>query len=180
MAVEITVHPGLRRGVALVVFGVVFAGLLAVLAVVLRRKPAEVPEEAPAPVSLLAASSDTDVLLPVVDVCVREGAVEAVWIEAVAAKLKGQPEAPVAGGRMDVRTDHFAIEIDFLDKWHEGVGQSLHYASESGLRPALGLVLRGDDRRSNPQARQKLREADKIAAQQGIRVFILESSCPGV
>jgi len=170
----------LRRGVALIVFAAVFAGLIAVLAVSLRKEPsATTLDPAPTPGESTQSSADSETLLPVVEVCVREGAVEAVWIEAAASKLKGQPEMAVQGGRMDIGTEHFAIEIDFLDKWHEGVGQSLHYAAESGLRPALGLVLRGEDRRNSPQARAKLAEADKVASKQGIRVFVLESSCPG-
>lgn len=46
-------------------------------------------------------------------------------------------------GRADCVSDIHAIEIDWADKWHEGLGQVLSYATATGKRP--GLVL--DDAR---------------------------------
>jgi len=53
----------------------------------------------------------------------------------------GRPIASFGtNGRIDLLTEDFAIEVDFIQKWHEGIGQALHYASATGKRPALALV----------------------------------------
>lgn len=43
--------------------------------------------------------------------------------------------------RLDIMTDEFAIEVDFANKWAESIGQSLHYASLTGLKPAVLLIV---------------------------------------
>ncbi|MBC2594927.1 hypothetical protein H5P28_11730 [Ruficoccus amylovorans] len=43
--------------------------------------------------------------------------------------------------RCDLLTEDYAIEIDFAPKWAEAVGQSLHYASMTGRRAAVILIL---------------------------------------
>ncbi len=42
--------------------------------------------------------------------------------------------------RVDCLTDTYAIEFDFARKWYQAVGQSLHYAMQTG-RKAAGIVL---------------------------------------
>jgi hypothetical protein len=46
--------------------------------------------------------------------------------------------------RVDILTDDLAIEIDFAHKWYEAVGQSCHYATLSGKRPAILLIVRNN------------------------------------
>lgn len=44
--------------------------------------------------------------------------------------------------RVDCLTAGYAIEVDFARKWHEAIGQALHYASMTGRRPGIVLILR--------------------------------------
>lgn len=48
-------------------------------------------------------------------------------------------EVPVKFGRVDLLTDTYAIEVDRIKKFHEGIGQALHYAKETGKKPGLAL-----------------------------------------
>ncbi len=53
----------------------------------------------------------------------------------------GKLEVSVKYGRVDILTDDFAIEVDRLSKFHEGIGQSLHYAKETGKKPGLAIFI---------------------------------------
>lgn len=35
----------------------------------------------------------------------------------------------------------YATEYDYAYKWYESVGQSLHYAMKSGLKPRIVLII---------------------------------------
>jgi len=50
--------------------------------------------------------------------------------------------------RVDCLTDTYAVEMDFAGKWAEAVGQALFYASMTGKRPAIVLIMekKGDSR----------------------------------
>lgn len=50
------------------------------------------------------------------------------------------------GGRADCLSSQFAIEVDFSEKWHQAIGQSLYYAAETGRAPAIILVCRKSER----------------------------------
>lgn len=65
---------------------------------------------------------------------------EAVWRDALAEALGGKTEVSVEGGRVDVLTDQYAIEVDRSKKYHEGVGQALHYAAETGKIGVVALM----------------------------------------
>lgn len=43
--------------------------------------------------------------------------------------------------RVDCLTDIYAIEFDFANKWAESIGQALHYALMTGLKPKVVLIL---------------------------------------
>ena len=43
--------------------------------------------------------------------------------------------------RCDIVTATHAIEVDFADKWAEAIGQSLSYALQLNLKPAIALIL---------------------------------------
>lgn len=49
------------------------------------------------------------------------------------------------GTRVDCLTDQYAIEFDFASKWAESVGQSLYYASVTGKRPGVVLIMEEED-----------------------------------
>lgn len=45
------------------------------------------------------------------------------------------------GTRVDCLTEHFAIEVDWAIKWYEAIGQSLHYAIQTGRYPGILLLV---------------------------------------
>ena len=104
---------------------------------------------------------------------------EAAWRDALAAKLKGQHEVPVEGGRIDVMTDTLAIEIDWPHKWHEGLGQSLHYAQLTGKQGVLALVSysQGLDN-LREKSRQRFDMVENVCKSNGIRLIVLFPSKP--
>ncbi len=46
-----------------------------------------------------------------------------------------------SGARCDILTNTHAVEVDFADKWAEGLGQAQHYASQTGKRAAVLLIM---------------------------------------
>jgi len=72
------------------------------------------------------------------------------YYQALMAKhLNGQKEVLLDDKtRVDILTDTFAIEVDFAEKWSEGVGQSLYYGNKLHKKAGIVLVINGleDDR----------------------------------
>jgi len=60
---------------------------------------------------------------------------------------RARVEVPVRYGRVDLLTDEYAIEVDRLSKFHEGIGQALHYAAETGRLPGLAVFVVAPGRR---------------------------------
>jgi hypothetical protein len=54
---------------------------------------------------------------------------------------KAKMEIPVRYGRIDLVTDDYVIEVDRLEKFHEAIGQALHYAKETGKKPAIAIFM---------------------------------------
>jgi hypothetical protein len=54
---------------------------------------------------------------------------------------KAEMEVPVKYGRIDLLTDDYAIEVDRLEKFHEAIGQALHYAKEAGKKPGIAIFI---------------------------------------
>jgi len=45
------------------------------------------------------------------------------------------------GNRVDCITTNYAVEVEFAKKYHEGVGQVLDYAHQTGKKPAILLII---------------------------------------
>lgn len=43
--------------------------------------------------------------------------------------------------RVDCLLPDYAVEADFAAKWYEGLGQAVHYARLTGLRPGVLLII---------------------------------------
>lgn len=43
--------------------------------------------------------------------------------------------------RVDCLTKTHAVEFDFANKWHESIGQALHYGIMTGKKPMVVLIL---------------------------------------
>jgi len=54
---------------------------------------------------------------------------------------RGKLEVPVKYGRIDILTKRYAVEVDRLSKFHEGIGQCLHYAHETNRKPGLAIFV---------------------------------------
>jgi len=53
----------------------------------------------------------------------------------------GRIEVTMPGGRCDIVTDEYAIEVDPIGKADEAVAQANRYAAALGLRPAIALIV---------------------------------------
>ena len=71
--------------------------------------------------------------------------------------------------RVDCLTDEYAIEVDFAKKWAEGAGQSLYYALITEKKPAVGLIVRDNDKDMRHMKRLKV-----LAGKYGITIFEIE------
>lgn len=78
----------------------------------------------------------------------------------------GATEVIVEAGRADIVNSTYAIEVDKIQKWHEAIGQALHYAKETGKQPAIALYDDGSISSAEAYA-----EAQKICAAEGIKVW---------
>jgi hypothetical protein len=85
----------------------------------------------------------------------------------------GATEVRIPGGRVDILNDTYAIEVDRAGKWHEAIGQALHYADATGRKPAIALF---DD--GSPGAADHIARAKKIATQQGIKMDVINEHVP--
>jgi hypothetical protein len=45
----------------------------------------------------------------------------------------------------DCLTEHYAVEVEFANKWAEAIGQSLYYAYLSDKSPMILLIMRSED-----------------------------------
>jgi hypothetical protein len=68
------------------------------------------------------------------------GSRESLWQEILAKRVGGKRETRIKSGRIDVETETEVFEVDRQDKWKEGMGQALVYATETGKKPVLALI----------------------------------------
>ena len=87
------------------------------------------------------------------------------WNDAYA---HGKLEIYIDFGRIDILTDEYAIEVDHVYKFHEGIGQALHYAYDTGNKPGLALFIDG-----KRDTKEKFNYAKKLANSLGIKVWLM-------
>lgn len=80
----------------------------------------------------------------------------------------GQLEVSVPGGRVDILTGEWAIEVDHVYKYREGIRQSRHYARETGRKAGLALFM--DSPTDTPELAAYAR---KVAELMKIRVWVI-------
>ncbi len=99
---------------------------------------------------------------------------EAAWRDALAEKLHARHEVVIEGGRVDVLTDTQAIEIDWPHKWHEGLGQALHYADVTGKQAVLAIISygRGPDNLQQ-KSRERLDLVEQTCTKHGVKLIVL-------
>jgi hypothetical protein len=102
------------------------------------------------------------------------GSKEAAWRDALASELGGQPEVAIEGGRIDVLTEDLAIEVDWQHKWHEGLGQALHYADATGREGAVALITYGlGPDRLQERSLHRLDMVERLYRKSNIRLIVL-------
>jgi len=61
-----------------------------------------------------------------------------------------------------------AIEVEKIEKWHEGIGQALHYAEETHKQGTLALIT------LDPKDITKINLIKKICSKVNIKVILLK------
>lgn len=115
-----------------------------------------------------------NMLVPIVRLHLSMNAPEKDWTDALARKINGQLEVQVDRGRVDVMTDAYAIEIDFLKKWHEGLGQAIHYGDESTRIGVLALI---DEKKAHEDLEHMklLKKIERLCIKKGVKLILLRS-----
>ncbi len=82
-------------------------------------------------------------------------------------EIYGQPEVILPDRtRCDCLTEHYAVEVEFADKWAEAVGQSLNYALESHRQAGIVLIL------ESPKDRKYLMRLNAIINHFGLPIRV--------
>jgi hypothetical protein len=81
----------------------------------------------------------------------------------------GKLEVPVKYGRVDILTRRYAVEVDRLSKFHEGIGQALHYARETGKKPGLAIFIIDPNRKDL----RKLNYVKRLCSRYNIKVWYI-------
>lgn len=107
------------------------------------------------------------------------GGKESLWRDELARQWQGATEKRVEGGRIDVLTDQYAIEVDFPHKWHEGLGQALHYSNVSGKQGMLAIIAYAQGEANlHGKSRQKLEMIERICLTNAIKMVVLFPNRP--
>ena len=106
-------------------------------------------------------------LIPSYYLFVNDESIERNWSNAFADVIGGKTEVVVDYGRADIITDKYAIEVDYLTKWKEGIGQALQYGSSTKLTPVLALIMN-----TSPQNGQ-LEQIDSLCTSKGVKIVLL-------
>ena len=173
MPVEAQVHSTAKRAVKIVGFAVLFAVLL----VGLRRYATHA--QAPAQVRVDEGNViSARYIAPVVQLQITDASKESEWSRALALLLAGKTEVPVPNGRIDVLSERYAIEVDRLDKWHEGIGQASHYGLAMNRIPCLALIIDSDRWPLNESTLTKLATIEQTALSKGVKILLLRRVAP--
>jgi hypothetical protein len=71
--------------------------------------------------------------------------------------------------RVDCLLPEYAVEFDFANKVYEGIGQAFYYASQTGKKPAVVLIM------ENPEQEQKyLNKLKAVSEVYGLKYWIIK------
>jgi hypothetical protein len=108
----------------------------------LKSAPAEIVAESDSAHRVLGSIPGNSTLVaPVIQLKCLDSQHESTWSAALADVLGGETEVSVEYGRVDVVSALYAVEVDRLNKWHEAIGQALHYASATKKSPVVALIV---------------------------------------
>lgn len=107
------------------------------------------------------------------------GAKESLWRDALAEHVGGRVEVSMKEGRADVVTETEVYEVDFQNKWKEGMGQVKVYAQSLGVKPVLALISYGQGpERIQKKSKELFAVVDEHCKTNGVRMLILFPSGP--
>ncbi len=185
MATRIRIHPTAKSAAYVVIVGLAIIGLVFAAKRLSRESnESSTTETKLAPVPLLAAIDNDRTFPPesaqflaaTIDLAVSDVSRESSWSDALATFLSGTTEAPVDQGRIDVSTSTYAIEVDRLEKWHEGIGQAAHYGLATGKIPVVAIMLPPECWPLSFATKNKLALVDKTCMQQQVKLVLLRST----
>lgn len=174
MPVHFEVHSTTKRAIA----GVLIAIALGALIVGVRKSQEPNVVAVPSSGALSIDLAGPTFIAPVALLLIEDASQERAWSAALALQLGARTEVPVANGRVDVLTEWYAIEVDRFDKWHEGIGQALHYGLATGKTPCLALMIETDKWPLNPPTTSKLRTIEQTALSKGVKLLLLRRLSP--
>lgn len=171
MPVWYEVHSTAKRAFVVIGFGLLLAGLFVAA------------DRLTAPAGTVAASTagtpdSAAFIAPVLRLRVDDATRETNWSAALSAAMNGKTEVPVANGRIDVLTDAYAIEVDRMEKWHEGIGQASHYGTATGKVACVALIIDSDKWPLNEATIAKLRTVEQTALSRGVKLLLLRRTAP--
>ena len=107
------------------------------------------------------------------------GGRESLWRDELARHWHGQTEKRIEGGRIDVLTGEYAIEVEFPHKWHEGLGQALHYANATDRQGVLAIIAyaRGEAY-LHGKSRRRLELIEEQCSANNIKMLVLFPNRP--
>lgn len=76
-------------------------------------------------------------------------------------------EVKCRGGRCDILTDKYTIEVDRASKWHEAIGQAVHYSITLKRKPCIALF---DFHKLSTEKREALKS---VCAKLGIKIMFI-------
>lgn len=103
---------------------------------------------------------------------------ESDYIRALASHLGGETEVVVTSGRVDIVTDHYAIEVERANKWKNSIGQALWYGLQ--MNRSAGVILIMEDNRDFKYVQQLQSALDHGGLGSTIRVWVYPIDFPTV
>lgn len=121
-----------------------------------------------------------NILVPTILLPVSQESNEKDWNEALTKQIGGISEVPIAYGRVDVMTEVYAIEIDFIQKWHEGLGQAIHYGEAAKKIGVLALIDKTLKNEPDEEHTKFIYTIERLCVEKGVKLIILRSNTNSV
>jgi hypothetical protein len=94
---------------------------------------------------------------------------EFAWRDSLKEQIGGKKEATIKFGRIDIETEKYAIEVEFISKWHEGIGQAAHYAYETHKQGVIAIIS------THKSDKEKINYIRRVCNKHGIEIFVLKN-----
>lgn len=172
MPIKIEIYPTTRRAILTILIAITVAiGIIGIKRTMNKTRIDQVIN-LDQPMNYIIESNCV-ILIPIINLDISNTRYEREWSAALSDYLTGETEVTVESGRADVITDLFAIEVDKLDKWHEAIGQALHYANETEKIPCIALIMSRENWPLDTKSKDKLNLIDKTCLKSGIKLILL-------